>query len=823
MTTDSKTPAPTGEAKAACCHNHGSQTEKPAAGTIYTCPMHPEVRQDGPGQCLICHMNLVPADPSTAGAKHDHSAHGHEGHGHDVSDPSGHEHSGHSCCHSSAEGAATGRDHHGHGSHAPRQAPKPKAGEAVIYTCPMHPEIRQEGPGNCPICGMALEPEVVTLDAPENHELKDMSQRMWVAVALSAPVAMLAMGAHVGLSRIVPDGVSVWLQLLLSTPAVLWCGWPFLERGWQSLQTRNLNMFTLIALGVLVAWGYSVIATLAPDLFPHMPGMAPDVYFEAAAVITALALLGQVLELKARSQTGDAIRALLKLAPATAHRVHGDQEETIALDQVQVGDRLRVRPGEKVPTDGEVVEGSSHVDESMITGEPMPVKKAAGDKVTGATVNQSGSFVMKALRVGNDTLLAQIVARVGQAQRSRAPVQRVADMVSGYFVPGVVLAAIVTFIAWMVWGPDPKLGHAILAAVAVLIIACPCALGLATPMSIMAGTGRAARAGILVRDAAVLEAFEGVDTLVLDKTGTLTEGRPKLIEVKALAGTDEARLLSLAASLEAASEHPIARAIVEGAKDRGATLFIATDFDSPTGKGVVGKVDGVKIALGNATLLGDNNDLEALAAPLRDQGQTVVFGYVDDRPAGVISVADPVKPSTADALKALKADGLKLVMLTGDHEKTALAVARTLGIDEVKANVLPNEKAEVVEGLTRQGRKVAMAGDGVNDAPALAAAKVGIAMGNGTDIAMESAGITLIKGDLDGIVKARALSRAVMTNIKQNLVFAFGYNLIGVPLAAGVLYPAFGLLLSPVIASLAMALSSVSVIGNSLRIRSARI
>jgi Cu+-exporting ATPase len=717
------------------------------------------------------------------------------------------------CCHD-----------HGHAHHHDAHpVPAPRAGDAVVYTCPMHPEIRQDGPGACPICGMALEPEIVTLDAPENRELKDMTRRMWIAAGLSLPLAILAMGAHLGLSRYVPEAASIWGQLLLATPAVLWCGRPFLERGWQSLRTRNLNMFTLITLGVLVAWGYSTAATVFPGLFPHMRGMAPDVYFEAAAIITTLALLGQVLELKARAQTGDAVRALLKLAPATAHRLAGDGEETVPLDQVRVGDRLRVRPGEKVPTDGEVVEGSSHIDESMITGEPMPVKKAVGDKVTGATVNQSGSFVMTALRIGGDTLLARIVARVGQAQRSRAPVQRVADIVSGYFVPGVVLAAIMTFIAWMALGPEPRLGHAILNAIAVLIIACPCALGLATPMSIMAGTGRAARAGILVRDAAVLEAFEGVDTLVLDKTGTLTEGRPKLVEVKPVAGMDEARLLSLAASLEAASEHPIARAIVDGAAERDVAPLPVTDFAAPTGKGVTGSVDGALVALGNAALLGGSHDLEVLAAPLRDQGQTVVFAFVDDRPAGVISVADPVKASTATALEALKAEGLKLVMLTGDHEATAQAVAKSLGIDEVKAEVLPNEKAEVVEALTRQGRKVAMAGDGVNDAPALAAAKVGIAMGNGADIAMESAGITLIKGDLDGIVKARHLSRAVMRNIRQNLVFAFGYNLIGVPLAAGVLYPAFGLLLSPVIGSLAMALSSVSVIGNSLRIRSVQL
>ena len=793
MTTNDKTPAAHGAAKASCCHSHAAAADehvRQQAAGAYTCPMHPEVHEDKPGHCPICHMTLVPADAAAPAVTPEHD---------------------HAHC------------HHGHHIATSHEPPQPKAGEAVIYTCPMHPQIRQEGPGSCPICGMALEPEIVTLDAPDNHELKDMSRRMWIGVALSAPVAILAMGAHLGLSHIVPEWASIWIQFALSTPVVLWCGWPFLQRGWQSLVTRNLNMFTLIALGVLVAWTYSVIATLLPGLFPHMAGMAPDVYYEAAAVITTLALLGQVLELKARSQTGDAIRALLKLAPATAHRITGDQEETVPLEQVKAGDLLRVRPGEKVPTDGEVTQGSSHVDESMITGEPMPVKKAAGDKVTGATLNQAGSFVMKALRVGNDTLLAQIVARVGQAQRSRAPVQRVADIVSGYFVPAVVLASILTLAAWMIWGPEPRLGHAILSAVAVLIIACPCALGLATPMSIMAGTGRAAAAGILVRDAAVLEAFESVDTLVLDKTGTLTEGRPQLMEVKTVASFDRDRVLLLAASLEAASEHPIARAIVESAKVRNLPLLPVTDFDSPTGKGVSGAVDGVRVALGNASLTGESADLEALAGPLRDQGQTVVFAQIDGKPAGIIAVADPVKASTKAALEALKADGLRLVMLTGDHAATAQAVAKSLGIDDVKANVLPNEKAEVIEALTRQGARVAMAGDGVNDAPALAAAKVGIAMGNGTDIAMESAGITLIKGDLDGIVKARKLSQAVMRNIKQNLVFAFGYNLIGVPLAAGALYPAFGLLLSPVIASLAMALSSVSVIGNSLRIRSARL
>nr|WP_052025285.1 copper-translocating P-type ATPase [Asticcacaulis sp. AC402] len=687
----------------------------------------------------------------------------------------------------------------------------------------MHPEIRQEEPGSCPICGMALEPEIVTLETPDNHELKDISRRLWIATALSIPVAFLAMGMHFGLNRYVPMPVSLWLQLMLSTPVALWCGWPFITRGWDSVKTRNLNMFTLIALGILVAWSYSVFAVLVPGAFPDLTGMGPDVYFEAAAVITTLVLVGQVLELKARARTGDAIRALLKLAPATAHRLHGETEETVALDAIIVGNLLRVRPGEKIPTDGDVVEGTSHVDESMLTGEPMPQTKAKGDKVTGATVNQTGSFVMRATRVGNDTLLAQIVARVGQAQRSRAPIQRMADQVSAWFVPAVIVIAALTFAAWLFWGAEPKLGHAMLNAIAVLIIACPCALGLATPMSIMAGTGRAAHMGILIRDAAALEAFESIDTLVFDKTGTLTQGRPELTDVKSSGDLSDDRLLSLAASVEALSEHPIAIAIVAGAKERGAVILPVTDFDSPTGKGVVGKVDGVLVALGNTALVGENATLLELARPLREQGQTVVYVTIDEKPAGVISVADPVKPSTQDALKALQARDIKIVMLTGDNEATAKAVAKTLGIDEVRADVLPNQKADVIEDLIGRGRKVAMAGDGVNDAPALAAATVGIAMGNGTDIAMESAGITLIKGDLGGIAKAHALSRLVMGNIKQNLVFAFAYNVVGIPVAAGVLYPSFGIVLSPVIASAAMALSSVSVIANSLRIGSARI
>lgn len=720
------------------------------------------------------------------------------------------------CCHSAGP-----HDHSGHHEHPP--APTAKAGESVIYTCPMHPEIRRHGPGACRICGMALEPEVVTLDEPENHELKEMTRRLWIAVVLSVPVAILVMGAHVGLSALVPDRISIWLQMILATPVALWCGWPFLVRGWESLLSRRFNMFTLIALGVLIAWGYSVVAVVVPDAFPHMAGMGPDVYFEAAAVITALVLVGQVLELTARAQTGNAIRALLKLAPATAHRLHEGEEETIPLDQVRVGDSLRIRPGEKIPTDGEVTEGASHVDESMLTGEAMPVAKAAGDKVTGATVNQSGALVMTATRVGNDTVLAQIVARVGRAQRSRAPIQRVADTVSAWFVPAVMVCAALTFAAWMIWGPAPHLGHALLNAIAVLIIACPCALGLATPMSIMAGTGRAAREGILVRDAAVLEAFESVDTLVFDKTGTLTEGKPRLVDVQTVGGVDRDRLLSLAAALEAASEHPIASAIVAGAKAKGLPAYTVADFAAPSGKGVIGRVDGVAVVLGNEALTGDVSELAALAQPFRDQGQTAVYATLDGKPAGILVVADPVKESTVAVLKSLKADGLRLVMLTGDNEATARAVAKSIGLDEVRAGILPDGKADVIEELIRQGRKVAMAGDGVNDAPALAAATVGIAMGNGTDIAMESAGVTLIKGDLTGLLRARGLSKLVMRNIRQNLVFAFAYNAVGIPVAAGVLYPAFGLLLSPIIASAAMALSSVSVIANALRIRSARL
>ncbi|MEM9965690.1 MAG: copper-translocating P-type ATPase [Asticcacaulis sp.] len=713
------------------------------------------------------------------------------------------------------------------GHHATPAAPPPANAHELIYTCPMDPEVRQLGPGTCPKCGMALEPDVVTLEEQENPELKDMTLRFWVSAALSLPVLIWVMGSHVfGWEHHISHSLSNWGQLILATPVVLWGGAPFFQRGWQSIRTGNLNMFTLIAIGTGVAWAYSVMLTLFPDLFSST-GQTTHVYFEAAAVITTLVLLGQVLELKARAQTGNAIRALLRLAPETATRLKDGHEETIPLGHVHAGDILRVRPGEKIPTDGEILSGRTHIDESMITGESMPVSKSEGERVTGGTVNQMGSFTMTATRVGGDTLLSQIVAQVASAQRSRAPIQRVADKVSAWFVPAVIAIAITTFVIWWWVGPEPKLSFALLNAIAVLIIACPCALGLATPMSIMAGTGRAARAGILIRDAAALEAFQSVDTLLIDKTGTLTEGKPKLIAVKTIGDHDEDHLLSLIASLERLSEHPIASAIVEGARARNLPLHEAQDFDSPTGKGVTGIVEGVSLALGNAALLSDlghdDTALKDLSRPYREAGQTVIYAYADQKPAGIAVVADPIKATTAEALKALKAEGLHIVMLTGDNELTARAVASELGIDTVEADVLPARKAEVVQSLIAQGRKVAMAGDGVNDAPALAAATVGIAMGNGTDIAMESAGITLLKGDLNGLVRARKLSHGVMTNIRQNLWFAFGYNALGVPVAAGILYPAFGLLLSPILASVAMSLSSVSVIANALRIRNLKL
>jgi Cu+-exporting ATPase len=707
-----------------------------------------------------------------------------------------------------------------------------EAPEGAIWTCPMHPEIRQVGPGSCPICGMALEPEMPTLDEGPNPELVDMSRRFWVSAALSLPLFVLAMGLELLSWHWLPMRTSVWVQLALATPVVLWGGWPFFERGWASLKSRNLNMFTLISLGVGVAYSYSLVATLAPNLFPPsfhtMGGMVP-IYFEAAAVITTLVLLGQVLELRARSATGRAIRALLGLAPKTARIIREDGlEEDIDLGHVHAGDLLRVRPGEKVPVDGVVVEGRSSVDESMISGEPVPVEKVSGEKVTGATVNGTGSLLMRAERVGQDTMLSQIVRMVAEAQRSRAPIQKLADQVSAWFVPAVVMIAILSFGVWALFGPEPALSYALVNAVAVLIIACPCALGLATPMSIMVGTGRGATVGVLVKNAQALELMEKIDTLVVDKTGTLTLGKPKLTAVIPADGVDEADVLRLAASLERASEHPLAAAIVEGAEERGLALAGTADFASHTGKGVSGLVDGRQVALGNKVMLADvgidPSPLMARADELRSEGQGVMFVAVDGKLAGLIAVADPVKESAAAAIAELRRDGVRVVMLTGDNQRTADAVARQVGgIDEVIADVLPDQKQAVVERLKASGRRVAMAGDGINDAPALAAADVGIAMGTGTDVAMESAAVTLVKGDLGGIVRARHLSRAVMRNIRQNLFFSFVFNGAGVPIAAGVFYPVFGLLLSPMIAGAAMALSSVAVIGNSLRLRGVRL
>jgi len=701
-------------------------------------------------------------------------------------------------------------------------------GHAVEYTCPMHPEVRQIEPGSCPLCGMALEPVVMTAEEPANEELADMTRRFRVSVALTVPVVLTAMSEMVpGLAHVVPAGVRSWIQLLLATPVVLWGGAPFFARGWQSLVNRSLNMFTLIALGVGVAYGFSIVATLAPGLFPpsfRMPDGGVAVYFEAAAVIVVLVHLGQVLELRARSQTGAAIRALLGLAPRTARRLRDDgSEEDAPLEHVQPGDRLRVRPGEKVPVDGVVLEGSSTVDESMVTGEPLPAEKRAGDPVIGGTVNSTGSLIVRAERVGAGTLLARIVAMVAEAQRSRAPIQKLADIVSGYFVPAVVAAAVATALVWGLAGPEPRIAHAIVNAVAVLIIACPCALGLATPMSIMVATGRGATAGVLFRNAEAIELLRSVDTLVVDKTGTLTRGKPALAAVVPFGSWSEAALLGVAASLERGSEHPLAAAIVEGAAARGIALPASDRFESRTGRGVVGRVDGRPAALGNLALLSElgiaPGDAVARAEALRRDGHTAVFVVVDGALAGIVSVADPVKDTTPEAIAQLHAEGLRLVMLTGDSRTTAEAVARQLAIDEVIAEVLPDQKAAVIERLQREGRVVAMAGDGINDAPALARAHVGIAMGTGTDVAMESAGVTLVKGDLRGIVRARRLSRATMANIRQNLFFAFVYNALGVPVAAGVLYPVFGLLLSPMIAAAAMSLSSVSVIGNALRLR----
>jgi P-type Cu+ transporter len=741
----------------------------PVAGTVYTCPMHPEVRQDRPGTCPICGMALEPVMTAVPGTR-------------------------------------------------------------MTYVCPMHPEIVRSEPGTCSICGMALEPRTVSLEEEANPELVDMTRRFWISLLLTAPLLLLAMSEMLPgqpVQHALSARLLTWMQLVFATPVVLWGGWPFFTRGWASIVNRSLNMFTLIAIGTGTAYLYSVIATLVPGLFPasfHTHSGAVAVYFEAAAVITTLVLLGQVLELRARSQTNSAIRALLGLAPKTARRLRDDgSEEDVPLDHVQPGDRLRVRPGEKVPVDGVVLEGTSAIDESMITGEPIPVEKVARDHVTGGTVNGTGGLVMRAERVGAETLLAQIVHMVSEAQRSRAPIQRLADIVSAYFVPAVVAVAVVSALVWGLAGPEPRLAYALVNAVAVLIIACPCALGLATPMSIMVGTGRGALAGVLVRHAEALEVLEKVDTLVVDKTGTLTEGKPRLMSVTASPAVSDNDLLRLAASLERGSEHPLAAAIVAGARSQGLSLTDARDFTSRTGKGVVGQIDGHQVALGNRALFAELGielgDLVPRAEALRHEGQTVVFVALDGQPAGLLGVADPLKPSTPEALQLLREDGVQVVMLTGDSRTTAEAVARTLGIERVEAEVLPEQKGEVIKRLQAEGHVVAMAGDGVNDAPALAQAQVGIAMGTGTDVAMESAGITLVKGDLRGIARARRLSRGTMRNIRQNLFFAFIYNALGVPIAAGVLYPVFGLLLSPMIASAAMTLSSVSVIGNALRLR----
>jgi Cu+-exporting ATPase len=766
------------QTKFAADPEHYLNPPEPATGTAaagnqtHICPMCPDVRQQGPGACPSCGMALEPEAIQ----------------------------------------------------------PLPTRTE---YTCPMHPEIVQDAPGDCPKCGMALEPRTITVEE-KNAELVNMTRRFWVSTVLAFPVFILAMLTDMA-PGVLPAGLSLqsiqWVEFALATPVVLWGGWPFFVRGWQSVVTWNLNMFTLIGLGVSVAWSYSVVALLAPGIFPpvmqHADGTVA-VYFEAAAVIIALVLLGQVLELRARSQTNAAIKMLLGLAPNTARIVRDDgTEEDIPLERVHPGDLLRVRPGEKIPVDGVVTAGNSAVDEAMVTGEPIAVEKSTGAQLIGATVNGTGSLVMRAERVGTDTLLAQIVRMVSEAQRSRAPIQKLADVVAGYFVPAVVGVAVIAFVVWGSWGPEPRLAHAIVNAVAVLIIACPCALGLATPMSIMVGTGKGATLGVLIRNAEALEIMEKVDTLVIDKTGTLTAGKPVLVAVEAASGFAEEEVLLFAASLERASEHPLAEAIVSGAADRGITLGRTNNFESVTGKGVTGKVDGRAVALGNIQLLEklgiDPGNLPQQAEAGRAAGQTVMFVTIDGKAAGTVSVADPIKESTPEAIHDLHAEGVKVVMLTGDSHTTAQAVAGKLNIDQVEAEVLPDRKAEIVKQLQAGGRIVAMAGDGINDAPALARAHVGIAMGTGTDVAMESAGVTLVKGDLRGIVRARRLSRAVMRNIRQNLFFAFIYNSLGVPVAAGVLYPVFGLLLSPMLAAVAMSFSSVSVIGNSLRLRKARL
>ncbi len=804
-------------------HSHATGTAAKDAVTIYTCPMHPEVRQDAPGKCPKCGMFLEPEGQASAHDLAGHAHHDHAGHGHP--------------------------GHAGHGHPAPAASRPAKAATAgtydkvpadwsgSVYTCPMHPEVRQTVPGACPLCGMGLQLEAGSAAADEgpNPELVDFTRRLWVATVLTVPLLVLTMTPFLGITAVrdfFGEHESMWIELVLSTPVILWSGWPFFERGWASFRTWNLNMFSLIGMGVASAFAYSVVALVAPGIFPagfRNPATGVvGVYFEAAAVIVTLVLLGQVMELRAREGTGKAIRALLDLAAKTARVIRPDgTEEVIPLEQVQVGDRLRVRPGDKVPVDGTVVDGRSSIDESMITGEPVPVEKVAGDRLTGATINGTGSLVMEATRVGADTLLAQIVDMVARAQKSRAPIQKWADMVAGRFVPAVIAIAVASFIAWAIWGPAPALAYALVSAVAVLIIACPCALGLATPMSIMTATGRGAQMGVLIKNAEALERFEKVDTLIVDKTGTLTEGKPKLVAVMPEPGHDEAEVLRLAATLEKGSEHPLAEAIVRGAEERGVKLAEAQDFEAVTGKGVKGRVDGKAVALGNLKLVKDlgldGAELSAKADAARDDGQTVMFIVLDGAVAGLVAVADPVKASTPAAIKSLHELGFRVVMATGDNERTAKAVAARLGIDEIRADVLPADKARIIQELQAQGRKVAMAGDGVNDAPALAQADVGIAMGTGADVAIESAGFTLVKGDLTGIVRARRLATATMRNIRQNLFFALVYNAAGVPVAAGVLYPFIGLLIGPIFAAFAMSASSLSVVLNALRLRTARV
>lgn len=798
--------------------HHGKQKEGTDAGSTnagdqgasqYTCPMHPEVVSDQPGDCPKCGMHLVPVGSDDSQAHDDH-------------------------------GQCQGHAHHaGHEASTPVRGGKydkvPAGHTGAVYTCPMHPEVRQTAPGACPLCGMGLELESATVgDEGPNPELIDFTHRFWVAAVLTLPVLVLTMSPFLGLTAIrefFGERTAMWIELVLSTPVILWAGWPFFVRGINSFRTWNLNMFSLISMGVGAAYLFSIVALLAPGIFPdgfRREDGTVGVYFEAAAVIVTLVLLGQVMELRAREGTGKAIRALLDMAAKTARVIRPDgSEEEVPLEEVQVGDHLRVRPGDKVPVDGVVVEGRSSIDESMISGEPVPVEKVAGDKVTGATINGTGSLVMEATRVGADTMLSQIVEMVAAAQRSRAPIQKFADKVAGTFVPAVIGVAIVAFIAWAIWGPAPALSYALVSAVAVLIIACPCALGLATPMSIMTATGRGAQAGVLIKNAEALERFAKVDTLMVDKTGTLTEGKPKLVAVLPEEGHDEAEVLRLAASLEKGSEHPLAEAIVAGAEERSVALAAASDFEAVTGKGVTGVVDGHSVALGNAKLMAelglDGGRIAETANARRDQGETVMFVVLDGAIAGLVSVADPVKATTPDALKALHRLGFRIIMATGDNERTAKAVAGRLGIDEIRADVLPEDKARIIQELQAQGRKVAMAGDGVNDAPALAQADVGIAMGTGADVAIESAGFTLVKGNLDGIVRARKLSLATMRNIKQNLFFALVYNGAGVPIAAGLLYPFLGLLIGPMFAAFAMSASSLSVVMNSLRLRRVRI